>query len=145
MAFNRRGVMYKQSKAYKGFEVWYHQLQMSFKMHLYTFIIILLLQMIIPALYLVIFRFDIVKLVGEVFIGFHIHLWLKALILLFKKGFIIFILATPIWLLYPVLLTRFKAKSREIIKDRHLRGTKLISDDELRKIVLNDIKQGRRF
>ncbi|MCS7214962.1 MAG: hypothetical protein NZ826_02260 [Thermodesulfovibrio sp.] len=136
--------MYKESKSYKGFEKWWHEIQMSAKMHIYTFIAILFLHMMIPFLYLVLFDFKTIDLVLQAIFNFYVHLWPKALLLLFKKGFIIFILATPVWLLYPVLLRRYKKKSQQIMQDQHLRGSKLISDDELREIILKDIKQ-RRF
>lgn len=137
--------MYKESKAFKGFEVLYHQLQMNFKMYLYTFLIVLLIHMIIPLLYILFFQTKIVELAVTAISNFYVQFWPKLFLLIFQKGFVVFILATPIWLLFPVFLKKFKAKSQEIIQDRHIRGSKLISDDELRKIVLNDIKQGRRF
>lgn len=137
--------MYKESKAFKGFEVWFHSIQMSFKMHLYTFLIVLLIHMMIPFLYIVFFETKLVELALTAIFNFYVQFWPKIFMLILKKGFVVFILSTPVWLFYPVLLKRFKSKSEEIMQDRHIRGSKLISDDELKKIVLNDIKQGRRF
>lgn len=137
--------MYKEAKTFKGFEAWYNQLQMSFKMYVYTFLIVLLIHTIIPPLYLILFRLELLKVVSKVLLGFHLQLWPKAFSLLFREGLVIFILATPVWLLYPALLARFKTKSREIMRDQYLRGSKCIPDDELREIVLNDVKHERRF
>lgn len=137
--------MYKESKAFKGFEVFFHQLQMGFKMHLYTFLVVLFIHMMIPFLYIVLFETKLVELALTAIFNFYVQFWPKLFLLILKRGFVIFILATPIWLLYPALLKRFKSKSEEIMQDKHLRGSKLINDDELRKIVLNDIRTGRRF
>lgn len=137
--------MYKESKAFKGFEAWYHALQMSLKMHFYTFLIVLLIHMSIPLLYIVFFQDQLLKLAIVAIVNFYVEYWPKIFMLFLKKGFIVFVLSSPVWLLYPVFLRKFKAKSQEIMQDKHIRGSKLISDDELRKIVINDIKQGRRF
>lgn len=136
--------MYKDPKAYKGFEAWFHALQMSAKMYVYTFLIVLVIHLSIPLLYMILFRTDILTMVLQVFLGFHVQLWPKAFKVLFNYGLWIFILATPVWLLYPVLLKKFKSKSESIMQDKHLRGTRLISDDELREIVLQDIKKHLR-
>lgn len=137
--------MYKEPKSYKGFEKWWHEVQMSVKMYLYTFLGILLLHVMIPVFYFIFFDFETLKIVIEVFVNFHFHLWDKVLLLLLKEGFLIFILATPIWLLYPILLRRYKSYAESLMQDKYLRGSKFVSDDELRKIVLNDIKANRRF
>lgn len=134
--------MYKEPKAYKGFESWFHAIQMSAKMYLYTFLIVLIIHLSIPALYMILFRTDILTMFLQVIFSFHVSLWPKAFKAVFQYGFWIFILSTPVWFLYPVLLGKFKMKSKAIMQDKHLRGTKLISDDELREIVLRDIKKG---
>lgn len=136
--------MYKEAKTFKGFEAWYNQLQMSLKMYVYTFLIVLLIHTIIPPLYLILFRPELLKAVSKVVLGLHFPLWPRAFTLLLREGFTIFIFATPVWLLYPALLARFKTKSQEIMTDQYLRGSKCVSDDELRKIVLNHIKQEKK-
>lgn len=136
--------MYKESKAFKGFEVWFHVLQMSFKMHLYTFLIVLLIHIMIPFLYIVLFETKLIELAITAVFNFYVQFWPKIFMLILKKGFVVFILSTPVWLLYPVLLKRFKSKSQEIMQDRHIRGSKLILDEELRKIVINDIQKAIR-
>lgn len=137
--------MYKESKAFKGFEAWYHSLQMSLKMHFYTFMIVLLIHLSIPLLYIVLFQTQLIKLAFVAIVNFYIEYLPRIFVLIIKKGFIVFILSFPVWLLYPFFLRKFKFKSKEIMQDRHIRGSKLISDDELKKVILNDIKQGRRF
>lgn len=137
--------MYKEAKSFKGFEVLYHQLQMNFKMYLYTFLIVFLIHMMIPLLYILFFKTKLVELTLTAISNFYVQFWPKLFVLLLKEGFVIFIVATPVWLLFPIFLKKFKVKSQEIMQDRHIRGSKLISDDELRKIVLHDIKQNRRF
>lgn len=137
---NNSANLYKEARAYKGFEAWYHALQMSVKMHLYVFIICLVIHLLIPFLYLLLFDFKTIKLVTWVITSFHFQLIPKAMALLFKKGFLVFILSTPVWLLYPSLLAKFKIKAGSIMKDEHLRGAKLVTDDEVKKLAEKDCK-----
>lgn len=129
---------YKEAKTYKGFEKWFHELQMSFKMYLYTFFIVLLIHLMIPAVYMILFQSELLGTVIQVFLGFHVELWPKALLALFKKGFWIFILATPIWLLYPMFLTKFKLKAKAIVKDEHMRGQRIVEPVELISLIRKD-------
>jgi len=132
---------YKQAKTYKGFEVWFHSIQMSAKMYLYTFMIVAIIHLSIPLVYMLLFESKMMETIWQVFLGFHVSLWPKALKILLKKGIWIFILATPVWLLYPMLLAKFKLKSKEIMSDKHIRGSKLIEDHELRKKVMKDTNE----
>jgi len=133
--------VYKEAKTYKGFEAWYHALQMSFKMHLYCIIALLMLHLMIPALYFILFEPKLVGFFLNVLFSFQFQYIPKILKYFIKAGWFVFILATPIWLLYPILLRQFKKKSEAIVRDEHLRGTKLINDDELIKIIEKDIKE----
>jgi hypothetical protein len=49
-------------------------------------------------------------------------------------------LASPVWLLYPVALAKFKAKAQEITKDEFLRGSKLLKEEEALDELKKDIK-----
>ncbi len=131
---------YKEPKTYKGFESWFHALQMNAKMYLYIFFILFFIHVFIPLVYMILFKPHILTTVFQVFTGFHVELWPKAVKILFQHGFWVFLLSTPIWLLYPALLARFKHRAKQLMQDQHLRGSKIISDDELRQIIINDIK-----
>jgi len=122
--------MYKETRAYKGFEVCFHSLQMSFKMHLYCVVLILLLHSTLVFLYFLLFRADLIVLFFKALFSFQFQYFPKIFILTLKAGWWVFVLASPVWLLYPRLLVRFKAKAQEIMKDEHLRGSKMLSEEE---------------
>lgn len=137
--------MYKEPKSYKGFEKIWHEIQMTGKMYFYTFASLLIFHLLIPFIYLFIFDFEVFKLIFKAFFSFNPELWSKAVAIFFKKVLLIFLLVTPIWFLFPVLLNRYKKKARLIMQDEYLRGARFISDIELRKIILKDIREGRRL
>ena len=105
---------YKKPKAYKGFEQWWHEYKMAFKMYVKCFFYVFILYF----------------LVG-------IILWPISI----KDNHLGFILALPVWLLYPKLIKNFKKRAEKIVQDEHLRGTKLITDEELAKIIKKEIKE----
>lgn len=135
---------YKDPKTYKGFEVWYHALQMTLKMHLYIILIILLLQFLIVFLYWLLLKTEELMLVLRAFFSFSYLHMIKGLKFFVMKSLFVFILAQVTWLLYPVLLARFKVKSQEIMKDEHLRGSRLVSEEELRELVMKRIEEEYR-
>jgi type IV secretory pathway TraG/TraD family ATPase VirD4 len=131
--------MYKEAKSYKGFEVWFHAFQMSAKMYLYTFVFVLILHLLIPVCYFVFFNPKAVKLFFSVIFDFSSWHYIPFLVKYFViKGIWIFILAAPIWFLYPALLARFKIKSAEIIQDKHMRGSMLVDEKEVRKQIARE-------
>ena len=134
-------VGYKEPKAYKGFEQWWHAVQMSTKVYVYCFVTVLILHLSIPAIYFIAYDRDFIALFLKSILRFE---WKLASIYgeyFWKAGLKIFKYAIPVWLLYPVLLKHFKKKSEKITQDEHLRGTKLISDVELAKIISKEIKE----
>ena len=133
--------MYKEPRAYKGFELIFHSLQMEFKMHFYTVATILLLHLSIPFFYLVLFKKDFLVLFFKVLLTFKLPLYVEAFKILVGYVSSVFLLSSIVWLLYPIILVFYKKKSSNLVKDKHIRGTKFISDEELRKIVLKDIKK----
>lgn len=135
---------YKEARTYKGFEAWYHALQMTLKMHLYIVLSILLLQFLIVFLYWLLLRTEELMLVLRAFFSFSYLHMIKALKFFVLKSLFIFLLAQVTWLLYPVLLTKFKLKSQEIMKDEHLRGSKLVSEEELKELVIKRIREEYR-
>lgn len=135
--------MYKEPKKFKGFETWFHTVQMTFKMHFYSFVLLLILHVSVPFFYLLFFDKQTIKLVFEVFSGFYVQYFDESLRLLFKKGVVIFILSSIVWLLYPVLLNFYKSRATRIMQDQHMRGSKLISDDELRNQIQKEEKEFR--
>lgn len=132
---------HKEAKSYKGFEVWFHAFQMTLKMHLYIVFIILMIQFLIVFLYWLLLRTSELMLIVKAFFSFsYVHM-IKATKFFIVKSLFIFLMAQVTWLLYPIMLTRFKQKSREIMKDEHLRGSQLLTEEELRKLVLKRIEE----
>jgi len=132
---------YKEPNAFKGFEHWWHAMQMNAKMYIYCFVALLLLHLMIPALYFIFFEPQIIGLFLNAIFSLQLQYLPKIFKYFIRAGWFIFILATPIWLLYPILLKKFKARAEKIVQDEHLRGTKLISDVELAKIIKKEIKE----
>ena len=132
---------YKEPSAFKGFEQWWHSIQMSAKMYIYCFVALLLLHLMIPMLYFILFEPQIIGLFLNAIFSFHFQYLPKFFKYFIRAGWFIFILATPIWLLYPFLLKKFKARAKKITQDEHLRGTQLIADEELAKIIKKEIKE----
>ncbi len=131
-------MQYKENRGYKGFETWFHSIQMEAKMYIYTFLIVLLLHLAIPVLYLFIFKFNLVEILFFTISNFRFDVLPRVFKVMIKYAWIIFVLATPIWLLYPAMLRKWKSKSSEMMKDQHLRGSKLVSEDELKKLMKNE-------
>lgn len=115
--------MYKEPKPFKSFEFFYNNLRMAAKMHFYVLLLSFAIQQIFIILASFILRIDLFT--AEQYF--------------FTKSLIIVVIT------YILILQKFKQKSKNIIQDQHLRGTRIISDEELRKIVLDDIKHERRF
>jgi hypothetical protein len=132
---------YKEPRTFKGFEVWWHSVQMTAKMHLTIIFIIFFSQLLLTLLLLYFIHEEIFSLLIELLFSFQFSLFLKALKLLFSRFVMYYLLTTPLWLLYPIMLARFKLKAKGIMRDEFLRGSKLISEDELKKLVMNDIKK----
>lgn len=132
---------YKEPKIYKGFEAWWHSVQMTAKMHLTITFIIFFSQLLLTLLLLYFMHEEIFSLLIELLFSFQFSLFLKALKLLFGRFVMYYLLTTPLWLLYPVMLAKFKLKAKSIMRDEFLRGSKLISEDELKKLVMNDVKK----
>jgi type IV secretory pathway TraG/TraD family ATPase VirD4 len=144
--------MYKEGRAFKGFEVWFHAIQMSFKMHLYCIMMILLLHLAIVFLYFLLFKSDLIVLFFKTLFTFQFQLFPKFFAVAVKSGFVAFLLASPVWLLYPRMLRKFEARAQEITKDEYLRGARLFTEDEAMeklskeyKIEGNLIKLGHVF
>lgn len=137
--------MYKEAKTFKGFEYLFHQVQMNLKMHFVCFTCLFFLHLSVPALYLIFFEPKAVGLLLNSVLSFRFDYLLIIVKYLIRKIWVIFILATPVWLLYPVLLGVFKNKAKVITRDEHIRGSRLISDVELIKAIqkeVGDKKQG---
>ncbi|MGB9878348.1 MAG: type IV secretion system DNA-binding domain-containing protein [Candidatus Pelagibacter ubique] len=126
---------YKEPKLFKGFEVYWHAMQMSAKMHTYVILLLLLCQILIPMLYIWIFKFELVKLFFQCLFSTRFEFLSVVAKKIFQTTWVVFVLATPIWLLYPTLLRLFKKKAEAIVKDEHLRGSKIVSEDEFLKII----------
>jgi type IV secretory pathway TraG/TraD family ATPase VirD4 len=91
---------------------------------------IFLLHVGVVFLYFLLFRHDVVGLFWKVLFSFQFQYFPKLFIISLKAGWVPFILASPVWLLYPHALAKFKAKAQEIVKDEYLRGARLFKEDE---------------
>jgi len=105
---------YKKPSAYKGFEQWWHAYKMTLKMYVKCFFYVLLLYILVSII------------LWSVKIG-NYHLG--------------FILALPVWILYPMWIKKFKKRAEEIVQDEYLRGTQFVTDEELAKIIQKEIKE----
>jgi len=136
---------YKEPKTYKGFEVWWHSVQMSAKMYTTVFLICLLLQLFAMFLLMWLFQKDKLSTILSVFTVFAPSLWLKALKLFLKMSLLYFFLTLPVWLAFPALLGKFKLKAKAIMRDEYIRGNRLVSEEELKREVENDVKEKPTF
>jgi len=132
---------YKEPHAFKGFEQWWHAAQMNAKMYIYCFIALLLLHLMIPILYFILFQPQIIGLFLNAIFSFQFQYLPKFFRYFLKAGWFIFVMATPVWLLYPFALKKFKARAEKIVQDEHLRGTILIPAKELAETILKEIKE----
>ncbi len=132
---------YKEAKSFKGFEVWWHSVQMTLKMYITTFLIVFFLHLFLTFIFIFLFRFDDLKLVFLAFTTFSPHLWIKAVFYLVKISILFFILCSPVWLAFPIFLKKYKVKAEKITRDEHLRGAKVVSEDELKQIIEKDLKE----
>lgn len=134
-------MMYKEAKAFKGFEVWFHAFKMTFKMHMYIILTILMIQFLIVLLYWLLIRTEEFVLIVRAFFSFSFVHMIKAVKYFIVKSLFVFLIVQCTWLLYPALLTRFKMKAQEIMSDQHLRGSQLVTEEELRELVMQRIKK----
>ena len=132
---------YKEARTFKGFEAWWHTIQMTMKMHITIMMMIFGLQLFVSFLLFFLFDKRAFNLCLKAFFIFDPHLWWVAVKLIINKLLLYFLLTIPFWLLYPVLLAKFKIKAKNIMRDEFMRGSRLVSEDELRKIVLQDLRK----
>ncbi|MEM7828331.1 MAG: type IV secretion system DNA-binding domain-containing protein [Candidatus Aenigmatarchaeota archaeon] len=127
-------MQYKSPESYKGFETWYHSMQMKMKMYLITGIVLFFAHMALALTYLVIFHDELFRLLGMA-LQHNIVYVPKVLSLMLRKAIIVLILTTPVWVLYPMMLGWFKKRSVDMMSDQHLRGQKLVTEKELAKLI----------
>jgi len=132
---------YKEPKAFKGFEQWWHAAQMSTKVYVYCFVTVLVFHLLIPAVYFVVYDSDFINLFLKSILRFQFQYTAIYGKYFLEAGLKIFKYAIPVWLLYPLLLRRFKKKAEKITQDEYLRGTKLVVDEELAKVIKKEIKE----
>ena len=132
---------YKEPKTYKGFEQWWHAAQMSTKVYVYCFVSVLIFHLLIPLVYFVVYDSDFISLFFKSVLKFDFKLAAIYGNYFWEAGLKVFKYAIPVWLLYPLLLRRFKKKAEKITQDEHLRGTKMITNKELAKIISKEIRE----
>lgn len=131
--------MYGRSKSFKGFELWYNQLLMTLKMYWDTGCVVLFIHFVFLSLYLYLFKRELIWYAFNELLEFRASyaIWSEVGKSVLRGA----VITAFTWLLYPLLIRWFKGKSRALTDDRHIRGPKLISDKELRRLVLKDIKK----
>ncbi len=132
---------YKEPRAFKGFEAWFHTLQMTAKMHVTIILMIFILWFLLALFLFYVFEKKSFYLVLGAFSTFSPHLWLLALKYLFRSIFLYLIVLSPVWFLYPILLVKFKIKAQNIMRDEFLRGQKIISEEDLKKLIMKDLRK----
>jgi type IV secretory pathway TraG/TraD family ATPase VirD4 len=132
---------YKEPHAFKGFEQWWHAVQMSAKVYVYCFVSVLVFHLLIPAVYFVVYDRDIIDFFLKSVLKFQFQYASVCGKYFLKRGLEIFLYATPVWLLYPILLLKFKKKAKKIVEDEHIRGSQLITDGEFVKEITKIAKE----
>jgi len=132
---------YKEPSAYKGFEQWWHAVQMSAKVYIYCFVSVLIFHLLIPLVYFVVYDSDFINKFFKSVLRFE---WKLASIYggyFVRAGVKIFLYASPVWLLYPLLLQKFKARAEKITQDEHMRGTQMVADKKFVKEITKIAKE----
>lgn len=132
---------YKDPKAYKGFEAWYHAVQMTLKMHFFVFLAILGIQLIGVLLFWFLFKWEELVLVLRGLASFSPAYMSKALQYFVAQSFWFFIAMQWTWVIYPVLLAKFKYQARELMEDKHLRGAMYAEPERVREMLLERIRR----
>ncbi len=132
---------YKEPKAYKGFETWWHAVQMTAKMHITIICILFCLWFFLALFLFYVFQRKDFSLVLHAFTTFSPQLWFLALKFLLKSMILYLLICIPVWFLYPVFLLKFKIKAQNIMRDEFLRGQRIIGEEELRRMILRDLRK----
>lgn len=138
-------MQHKEPKAFKGFETWFHSLQMTVKMYFYTFLIVFFLHLGLVFAYLIFFQVSSLKLAFSALMSFKPELIQKAVHYLVLKSWLAFVLLCPVWALFPLMITMWKRKSIQVMQDRHIRGTKFVDESHFLKSISKDGAGGRVY
>jgi hypothetical protein len=84
---------YKEPNTYKGFEQWWHSTQMSAKMYIYCFIALMILHLMIPVLYFILFEPQIIGLFLSAVFSFQFQYLPKFFRYFLRAGWFIFVIA----------------------------------------------------
>ena len=132
---------YKEPKTFKGFEAWWHSVQMTAKMYTTIFFMLFTVQILLSFFLLFLFERKTFILIFQSLFTLSPSLILLALKVLVKSIYVYLIITLPVYFFFPFLLLKFKLKAKNIMRDEFLRGSRLVSEDELRKLVLQDLKR----
>ncbi len=114
---------------------------MTAKMHITIICILFCLWFFLALVLFYLFQGKDFSLILKAFSTFSPSLWWLAFKYLMKSMILYLLICIPVWFLYPVFLLKFKVKARNIMRDEFLRGQRIISEDELRKVILRDLKR----
>ena len=135
----------KKDQSFKGFETFAAQLQMNAKMHLYIVIGFLIAQsiatsvisfIVFPKAWTALLRYGFGSLLSFDFPD--ITMLFKMSWKLAIKGFWIFILTSSVWFFYPKVLKKMKERAKKQSEDKYIRGSKMITADELNEQIRKD-------
>jgi type IV conjugative transfer system coupling protein TraD len=138
--------MIKKDQSFKGFETWFTAIRMHLKMYLHIGIAILAVQVIITLAlsytwYAEAWR-EIASFGWESLVAFNFgyiqDYVLPAIEILLRKSLGIFILSFALWIIYPSIVAKFKKRSESQSAVQHIRGSKLISPEQLIEAIRRD-------
>lgn len=137
----------QKNETYQGFETLLSELLMKSKMHLYVCLFLSGCQLSITLLISYFFYSHAWTITAKFLINsiFNMSIAgvsaaLSAIFKLLQKSFLIILITSPIWFLYPRVLRKFKSRAEEQSRDKYIRGSKLISENELNIKIEGDKK-----
>jgi len=140
----------KSTNSYKGFETWFNGLRMAIKMHLYIFLIFLLLQIMITLAVTYFLQGQRYGAVGryvldmaKVFQAPDMNILWPYFTYLFWNFVCVFVASSVIYFGYPFAIALFKGRSKRQLETKHLAGAGLVSVQEFaRQIGKGDLPFG---
>lgn len=135
----------KKNETYKGFETWFNSLEMTFKMHTHILIMCMLLQALVVIAGGYLLNADLFGLYGKYVHHIFTHFEMPDLELLWKfskvllaKSLVIVLPSFAVYLLYPVILAKFKIRATKQAEKKYIRGAQLITVDKLKAAIYKD-------
>ncbi len=140
---------HKKNQTFKGFEAWFINVEMNFKMYFFIFLFFAVIHFITATAISMIWYFKVWKLIIEHSVSaissFEIFYFFTDLaplgLKLIKKSIWVFILPTPIWLFLPAVIRQFKVRAEKQADKKYEAGAIMIDADNLKKEIQKDGEQ----